>query len=341
MAAGIGLLRGLARILPGGALRAFGRPVALHFHGVARQIDDPRIQINQHARDDFYGIAKALKADFQVLPLAAIGDVLKAPERHARSVFLMSDDGYRNTLTDAADVLDGLGLPWTLFVSTHHIDTGEFNPFVAARLFFFFAPAGRYALPHWGKDIELKEHDTRPRAAAAGLRRLRLLDPIAGAHAVDAMLAALPPPLLARLKERFASERFLNWAEVSTLAGRGVEIGSHGHHHWPMHRGREAGDLLAEARISRARIEHQIGPCRFFAYPFGHTADVSREAWMAVRDAGYSHAFTTLSGSLDGGANPWLLPRYALRPGDRDLATLAPLLRAGNRRLAHWQKRRA
>jgi len=108
-----------------------------------------------------------------------------------------------------------------------------------------------------------------------------------------------------------------------------------------MHRGCTAESLANEVRLSKQRIEHQIGPCRNFAYPFGNVADVSREAWHAVRDAGYSHAFATLAGSLDGGNNPWLLPRCALHPGDRRLGALAPMLRAGNPRLAHWQKRLA
>ncbi len=84
------MLRRLARIVPPRALRAFGRPVAFHFHGVEEAITEPRIQFNHHTRDAFHRIAKTLKSDFQVLPLAALPDVLKHPERHARTAFLMT-----------------------------------------------------------------------------------------------------------------------------------------------------------------------------------------------------------------------------------------------------------
>lgn len=336
MAGGTAVLRQLVRFVPEGVLRPFGRPVAVLFHGVARMIDDPRIQLNHHARDDFYRIAKALKAGFQVLPLSALEDARKNPERHARSVFLTSDDGYRNTLTDAADILDGLGLPWTLFVSTHHIDTGELNPLTAARLFFFYAPAGRHAIPHLGAPVVLDSH--RDAAAARGLKRLYALDGARGAEAVAAMMAAIPTAERQALLERFSSERFLNWPQVAQLAARGVEIGAHAHWHWPMIRAGSPSDVRREAGLAKARIEAQIGACRAFAYPFGNTRDVSREAWQAVRDAGYAYGFTTLAGTLDAGSNPWLLPRYGLRPQEPQLQRLVPTLRAGNSRLTGWQK---
>ncbi len=60
-------------------------------------------------------------------------------------------------------------------------------------------------------------------------------------------------------------------------------------------------EIRLQARASRARIVEEVGACTAFAYPFGNTDDVSPAAWHSVRDAGYDHAFTTLSGSLDGG----------------------------------------
>lgn len=341
MTGGTAVLRSVARWLPARSLRAFGRPVALHFHGVERRLEDARIQGNHHTLDAFYAIAKSLRQNFQVLPLSALPDAIKNPQRHARSVFLMSDDGYRNTLTVAADVLDGLGLPWSLFVSTHHIDTGELNPITAARLFFCFAPEGRYVIPHLGGMVALGDAKSRARATARGLKTLRALDALRARQALDAMRAAMPPALSASLLERFASEQFLSWPQVAELARRGVEIGAHAHWHFPMHKGRPAAEIADEARIPRRRIEHQIGQCRYFAYPFGNVVDVSRDAWHAVRDAGYDNAFSTLAGTLDAGGNPWLLPRYALQPNEPNLSTLAPMLRSANMRLAHWQSRLA
>jgi hypothetical protein len=93
-----------------------------------------------------------------------------------------------------------------------------------------------------------------------------------------------------------------------------------------------------QASLSRARVEAEVGACRYFAYPFGNTQDVSRDAWQAVRDAGFEYGFTTLSGTLDASINPWLMPRYGLRAEEPRLASLISSLRMGNGRLTNWQK---
>src|SRR6516162_561357 len=103
------IARGVMRRLPEGLSRQFARPAALTFHGVERTTDDARVQTNHHEADVFYEIAKALKQNFDVLPLKMLGHVLNEPNRYARAIFLMSDDGYANTLTLAGDILKELG----------------------------------------------------------------------------------------------------------------------------------------------------------------------------------------------------------------------------------------
>ncbi|MEI9886240.1 MAG: hypothetical protein WDN08_07000 [Rhizomicrobium sp.] len=146
----------------------------MFFHGVEDTTCDPRLQTNHHETDAFLQITQDLKANFDVLPLDALDDVLKAPDRHPRALFLMSDDGYANTLSVAADLLADLKLPWTLFVSTHHIDSGARNPIFLARLFVFLAPAGRYDIPHLPQPLVLV--DDRDAVAEAVVRQLRALD---------------------------------------------------------------------------------------------------------------------------------------------------------------------
>ncbi len=310
MSRGGRMLRDLAEWCPPALARAFGRPAALFLQGVEREIVDPPRQTNHHQAESFRAIVATLKANFDVLPLAALDDVLKAPERHPRALFLMSDDGYANTLTVAADIIGDL--PWTLFVSTQHIDTGEWNPMTLARL-------------------AMREARMGESAAAEALSRFKAL-PVADAKVeLSAMLARVGDARLFELTEQVPSERFLTWSEVRALAARGVTIGAHAHWHWPMNAAQSDDELRLQARASRARIVEEVGACTAFAYPFGNTDDVSPAAWQAVRDAGYDHAFTTLSGSLDGGRNPWLLPRYGLAAREPNLTALVTLLRAGKR----------
>ncbi|HEX3429687.1 MAG TPA: polysaccharide deacetylase family protein [Rhizomicrobium sp.] len=340
MIKGSKVLRGAARYIPAGPLRPFGRPVALFFHGVAECFHDPRIEVNHHSAEAFCRIAMQLKRDFRVMPLASLDDALRNPAKHARSVFLMSDDGYANTLL-AADILGELALPWSLFVSTEHIDTGAFNPLILARLFVHFAADGEYRLPHLAREVFLRNADDRARTAKwllAGLKRL----PICKARAaIRAMSDAFPAARLESLRNTFASERYLTWAEVETLHRRNVEIGAHAHWHWPMNACQSEEELLLQATLPREAIAAHTGRCDYFSYPFGNEGDVSSRARQAVRAAGYSHAFSTLSGTLRPDCDPWLLPRYGLRAEEPNLGALVPLLRLGNPRVARFSQKLA
>lgn len=327
--------RGLGRFVPADIVRPLGRPAAVFFHGVERETLDARIQTNHHELDAFMEIAETLKANFDVLPLSFIDEALKDPDRHKRTVFLMSDDGYANTLDIAADILDGLGLPWTLFVSTHHVDTGERNPIFLALLFLFCAPDGSYGIPHLSAPIVLGSG--REQLAETIIWQLRALDMVRAQEAVDAMIATFAPAELSALLARFSSEKFLNWDEVRALARRGVEIGAHAHRHWPMHENQSHAMLREQAERPRALIAREVGACRYFSYPFGNKGDISRDAWHAVRDAGYDCAFSTLAGCLGDGQNRYLLPRFGIGPRDLNLASLIPMLRSGNPRLKRWQ----
>jgi peptidoglycan/xylan/chitin deacetylase (PgdA/CDA1 family) len=332
-------LRRTGSFLPAALTRGFERPVALFFHGVEHRIDDSRVQWNHHDFASFSQIAGFLKNNFDVLPLAMLDEVLSAPKRHRRSVFLISDDGYANNLSVAQNILQELNMPWSLFISTHHIDTAERNPALIARLFFLFAPSAKYEIANLCTDLVLGDGEDRSAAADLWVGKLAALDAGRADAALDSMRAQFEG--LDALAGRYASEAFLTWPEVAALKADGVEIGAHAHRHWPMHAAQTAEYVAEQARVSRARIEAEIGPCRYFAYPFGNTKDIGREAWRAVRDAGYDYAFTTLSGSLDASTNRWLMPRYGLQLSEPRLPALVPWLRVGNTRLRAWQRQMA
>lgn len=328
--------RKLGAFIPPGLVRSMGRPAAVFFHGVEPETVDHHVQVNHHEVAPFRTMMRALKENFDVLPLSELADVQAYPERHRHSVFLMSDDGYANTLSVAAPILEELGLPWTLFVSSHHIDTRERNPIYIARLFFHYAPPGRYVLPYLPVEIPVETQD-REALAVASISALKTLDMDSAKEIIAAMTAELDAAGLAPLIERFTSENFLTWDGVRALKARGVEIGAHADWHWPLNAGQTDEQLRHQAMQPKARIEAELGSCRTFAYPFGNTGDVCGAAWRAVREAGYEHAFTTVSGTLDSEGNPFLLPRYGIGPEETHLASLIPLLSAGNSRLTRWQ----
>src|SRR3954468_21398050 len=188
---------------PGWLLRPLGQPMAVFFHGVERKILDPALQENHHSVEDFHAIAAGLKTHFEVLPLSDLEDALARPQRHRRTVFLMSDDGYANTLHTAADILKELGIPWTLFVSTQHIDTGERNPMFLARLFLRHAPDGIYHMPYLSGALYL--NGSRESSASEFLRRFRAMPAAQAKQALSEMIAALPNETINSMLARYRS----------------------------------------------------------------------------------------------------------------------------------------
>src|SRR5262249_16273867 len=151
---------------------------------------------------------------------------------------------------------------------------------------------------------------------------LRKLGATKARQSLDVMMGILSRNGLESLVQRYPSDAFLTWDQARALAKRGVAIGAHAHWHMPMHARQSAAYLAEQARIPRDRIMAESGACRAFAYPFGNVGDISHDAWRAVERAGYDFGFTTLSGTLDGGRNRWLLPRYGIGLSETHVASI-------------------
>lgn len=109
--------------------------------------------------------------------------------------------------------------------------------------------------------------------------------------------------------------------EIAALARHGVEIGVHTMTH------RDLGQSLSEAELreeivgARDALEAMVGsPLRYFAFPFGQTANVSQAAVEKVQEAGYAGWCSAFGGyNLPGRASRHLLRFH----GDPSLSRLA------------------
>ncbi len=330
------IARQVAKLIPLGLVRPFAQPAVVYFHGVEPGGSYTELEQIHHQTDVFEQIITALNQSYVLLPMQALSDVLKQPDRHRNCLFLTFDDGYANNLL-AADVLEGLRIPWTLFVSTDHVEKAEPDPVFLARLFFMHALPGSYALPHFNIHVNLASLRQRKRMMEHGIVELKRLDATRAEECLAAMKEKLGQEKLAELVAKTPSKKFLSWEQVRCLRDRGAEIGSHASIHWPMHQAQPEPYLREQAVRSKSRIEAEVGSCNYFAYPFGRRSDCSTPAWHAVRDAGYSHAFTAIPGTLDASCNPWLLPRYGVGLRDTAAGTIVPMLRANNWRFRRWQ----
>lgn len=328
--------RQAAKLIPPALLRPLARPAVVYFHGVEPKGSDAELERIHHKAEIFDQIVSALNKTYTILPMHALDEVLQWPGKHRNSLFITFDDGYANNML-AAEILGALSIPWTLFVSTDHVENGLPDPIFLARLFFMHAKAGTYRLPHFGSGVTLGSTGQRKRAMERGVSRLKSLDAARAEESLAAMRDLQGHAELMRLAAETRSKTILNWDQVRTLHARGVEIGSHASVHWPMNAAQSGTYLQDQTAGSRRIIEAHVGQCRYFAYPFGRRSDCSSQAWHAVRDAGYSHAFTAIPATLDASRNPWLLPRYGIGMHEKSAGSMIPMLRANNWRFRQWQ----
>jgi peptidoglycan/xylan/chitin deacetylase (PgdA/CDA1 family) len=107
----------------------------------------------------------------------------------------------------------------------------------------------------------------------------------------------------------FGPRELIDEADARALATAGHEIGAHTRTH-PDLTTLEDGVLRDEVAGSRYDLERIVGAVRTFAYPKGRHDD---RVVAAVRDAGFDMAVTVVEGLVLAGADPFRLPRIAVR----------------------------
>jgi len=111
--------------------------------------------------------------------------------------------------------------------------------------------------------------------------------------------------------------RAMTTDELIRLADSGlVQIGGHTVNH-PVLSALSVEDQDYEISEGRRRLEAILGqPIRTFAYPYGRAADWTDVTATIVRDAGLCGAVTTIPGSIETGADPFRLRRWAVANWD-------------------------
>jgi peptidoglycan/xylan/chitin deacetylase (PgdA/CDA1 family) len=109
-------------------------------------------------------------------------------------------------------------------------------------------------------------------------------------------------------------------AELRSLADAGIEIGAHTRTHRDLGICRDAEVLRDETAGAKADLERALGrPVRYFAFPFGLRANLSRAAFAAAHRAGYAAVCSAYGGYNFPGDDPFHLQRVH---GGNDLIRL-------------------
>jgi peptidoglycan/xylan/chitin deacetylase (PgdA/CDA1 family) len=205
------------------------------------------------------------------------------------------DDGYQDNFNHAFPILQRYGLPATIFLTTGSVDSRE--PLWFEQLSLALKKTAREQLEvetdpplcfRLSTEAERLECNSRAQDWLRELpntERLQTLDRILRALGVD------------DARERHG--KMLTWDQIRHMQARGIDFGGHTVTHPFLSRTTEE-EACREVAGCKARIEEELQqPVRYFAYPNGHEADVSKSNRDAVRRAGYRAAVTTTWGMND------------------------------------------
>jgi peptidoglycan/xylan/chitin deacetylase (PgdA/CDA1 family) len=105
---------------------------------------------------------------------------------------------------------------------------------------------------------------------------------------------------------RMTEPGFLSADQIRELDHSGMDVGDHTAHHVDL-RLLTASELRVETVGSRHMLQSVLGhPIYYFAYPFGAYND---RVIQAVRDAGFTMAYSTMGGITESTASPFTMPR--------------------------------
>ncbi len=282
----------------------------LMYHSVAQpdlaRWIDPR---NHMPPDCFASQMRFLARRRRVVALDALVEELESGRRiQPGTVVLTFDDGYLDNLEVAAEVLDRLDLPATLFLPTGVIDRGE-NQWVD-RLYSMFRARTHHVLEILGQ-----AHDLAADARSAYLALCRrLLE--ATADQREDMLRSVQE----QLEPHSEPPRLtLTWDEIRSLASGPFSIQSHGVDHLDLRS--HASLALDESAHSRDRILAEVGHVpRHFSFPYGRSCAAARDA---IRRAGYRSAVSDAPlCQIEAGVDRWAMPRVEAPASTARLAFL-------------------
>lgn len=272
-------------------LRKFNRrPKILFWHGVATANSDA-VTPENISNSLFVRELDYLAAHYEVISLDEYYIRRISGNWSGHEVILTFDDGYRNNLTIAMPLLQERKLPFTVFVSTGHLDSGEYFPTSLVRMICLAGSLKKVRVPALGFDAELGDHSKRYLAASELGTRLKKI-PLA---VVDTVIAEMKSQLsdaeMSDLYGKYACLSPMTWSEVAEIVKYGGLIASHCVSHCCCHAEQDTAVWQQQLSLSKETIEKRLGlPCHYFAYPNGDFTSSTNEF---LRECGYRLGFST------------------------------------------------
>jgi peptidoglycan/xylan/chitin deacetylase (PgdA/CDA1 family) len=287
-----------------------GKLLICCYHGV-RDDDDPIRHWLMLSRAAFVRQMLHLRDHYECLPLRDALRALRAGALTQPTACVTFDDGYLNNRTIAYPVLEELGIPATIYVTTGLLDARRALWTTHLELALVQGPTRTIRLDVLGLGEATAGIPEAATLARALVERLKLLPANERASALGAIEAQCDEPVIPDTFE------FMTWSDVDVLANSGlVDIGAHTVSHEIVSR-LSADALELEIGQSVASISARTGrSVESFAYPNGRAIDFDGRSRAVLQRLGCESAVSTIEGLNARGADPFALRRVVVGGAD-------------------------
>jgi hypothetical protein len=189
--------------------------VAVFYHGVAREILDPRFQGIHLLLSEFENQVQYIRKNFRVISLDQLYECLSNGYKIDTSqVLLTFNDGYKSIIDLVAPYLKSYDLPFAVLVSTKHIDTGLRFPTYYLRAAVFYSEKSEIHVPGLEKKFFLGVLESRTAAEREIVRFIKDA-PLGDLSRIqEELIGLLPEQRWAEINERFFSDAPMNWEDL-------------------------------------------------------------------------------------------------------------------------------
>ena len=263
-------------------------PRIVFWHGVDDRVN-PEVEQEIFDVEIFEKQIEYLNKHFEIISIEEFERRYRLNQFKGKEFFLTFDDGYANNLYKVEPILKHLGLPFTVFVSTDNISTGDYFPTSVNRIIVKGTNLPEIKLPSQNIQFKIQNDDERGKVLReiSNLLKTKPLDEVE--KIVQNLISNVSAEEWTALKEKYASVRPMTWDEVRELQAKGVTIGSHCQKHICCHENQSEEVLAEQIKGSKEIIEKELGvECRYFAYPNGNFTSFSNKCVEDVYKLGFS-----------------------------------------------------
>lgn len=234
-----------------------------------------------------------LKQHFSIISLWDLHAALTEGKSLPHNPLLITfDDGYLDNYQHAFPVLKRHGFPAVIFLATSRMTDPRRLWWDEVAYICYHAPSTITSLPLVGS-VHLNSKAERRQVRESLIQKLKTLPEAEKAATVESLYKATS---IMRPQE----PKFMNWDQVRELVRNGIACQPHTVNH-PIMTRISVDEQRHELASSASAIAHETGQqITAFAYPNGTPADYDQQTIQALRDTGYTMAFTLTAGPM-----PW------------------------------------